>query len=136
MIPNTIRSALLLLLLLLLSGCQTLMQKESEKLIQERLKSYEATVRWGYPGQAYNFLREDLGKKVVLPKNLEKIKVTDYKVIQRPDLVKKHLARQVVVIGYVHDDRQVERSITDIQLWEFDEEKRVWFRANMVPEYQ
>ena len=62
------RSFLLITALFLLSGCKTLLtQQDSEKSLLETLKAYEATMRWGYPGQAYNFLRKDLARKTEIP---------------------------------------------------------------------
>jgi len=134
---NTLfRWSLLIMAATALTACQSLMQKESEKSLQERLKSYEASVRWGYPGQAYNFLEPELAKKSVIPGNLAHIKVTQYKVIQRPDLIAKHVVALVVVLGYVHEDQQVERSLTDRQQWQYNEEKKQWYRTNAIPEFK
>ncbi len=135
--PNRlIRSFFLIAVALTLTACQSLMQKESEKTLQERLKAYEASVRWGYPGQAYNFLEPELAKKSEVPTSLVNIKVTQYKVIQRPNLVAENMAASVVVIGYVHDERQVERSLTDRQLWEYNTESKLWYRTNPIPEFK
>ncbi len=129
------RSFLLIIALFMLSGCKTLLtQKESETSLLETLKAYEATMRWGYPGQAYNFLRKDLAEKTEIPATLENIRVTGYKVIRSPIRSDETLASQVAVIGYVFDDRQVEISLTDRQLWEYDEEKKTWLRINPIPE--
>ncbi len=119
-----------------LTACQSLMQKESEKTLQSRIQAYEASVRWGYPGQAYSFLTPELSKKSVIPENLGRIKVTQYKVIQRPDLIAENVAAMVVVIGYVHEDRQVERSLTDQQRWEYNKEKKIWYRTNPIPAFK
>ena len=127
---------LLLSLLLLLTGCQTMLQKDSEKAISGTLKSYEASLRWGYAGQAYNFLRKDLAEKAKIPANLQNIKITDYKVIKRADLVAEDTASQMVVIGYVFEDEQIEKSLTDNQLWGYNKEKKTWSRINMIPEFK
>lgn len=129
------RSFLLIIAVFLLAGCNTLLtQKESEKSLMETLKAYEATMRWGYPGQAYNFLRKDLAEKTEIPATLQNIRITGYKVISSPVKSDENLASQVVVIGYVFDDRQVERSLTDRQLWEYDKEKKSWHRINPIPD--
>ncbi len=128
----------LLLVATLLSGCKTLnlMQDKKEESLQETLKNYRSAIRWGYPGQAYNYLRKDLAEKTSVPTNLNNISITDYKVIQLPDLVSETQASQTAVISYIFDDRQVEKSITDRQLWEFDKESHTWTRINPIPEYK
>jgi hypothetical protein len=135
-----LRHTLLLLTpLLLLPGCKSidmLYQKDSEKSLQATLHAYQATMRWGYPGQAYNFLHQDLAASAQVPGGLENIQVTGYKVIKRPDLVAEDQASQVVIIGYVFNDRQVEKSLTDRQLWQYDKEKDAWARINPIPEFK
>ncbi len=131
------RLTLLLALLTLLSGCKTLdlMQSDKEESLQNILKAYQSTVRWGYPGQAYNFLRKDIADKTPIPEHLSNISVTDYKVIRQPAQVSENQAAQTAIIGYIFDDRQVERTLTDKQLWEYDPENGSWSRINPIPEF-
>ncbi|TVO76671.1 hypothetical protein [Sedimenticola selenatireducens] len=135
---TVLRTVGLLLVVALLSGCKTLnmMQDKKEESLQETLKNYRTAIRWGYPGQAYNYLHKDLAEKAVIPANLNNISITDYKVVQPPDLVSEKQASQTAVISYIFDDRQVEKSLTDRQLWEFNEETTSWTRINPIPEYQ
>ncbi len=133
-----LRVTALLVIVTLLAGCKTLnmMQDKKEESLQETLKNYRSAIRWGYPGQAYNYLHKDLVGKAAVPTNLNNISITNYKVIQLPDLVSETQATQTAVISYIFDDRQVEKSITDRQLWEYDKETRTWTRINPIPEYQ
>lgn len=138
MIGIHLRTAGILSLLLLLSGCKTLnlMQDRKEEELQETLKAYQSTVRWGYPGQAYNFLRKDIAEKTPVPHNLANISITNYKVIRQPSPMGEDKATQTAIIGYLFDDRQVEKSLTDQQLWEYDPETQGWSRINPIPEYR
>ncbi|PLX60556.1 hypothetical protein [Sedimenticola selenatireducens] len=137
MTGTALKTTLILLTLSLLTGCKTLnlMQDKKEETLQDRLKAYQSTVRWGYPGQAYNFLRQDIAAKTPVPTNLNNVSVTDYKVIRLPDLVSENQAAQTAVIGFIFDDRQVEKTIQDQQLWEYDPEAETWFRINPIPEF-
>ncbi|WP_321528997.1 hypothetical protein [Sedimenticola selenatireducens] len=69
MTGTALKTTLILLTLSLLTGCKTLnlMQDKKEETLQDRLKAYQSTVRWGYPGQAYNFLRQDIAAKTPVP---------------------------------------------------------------------
>lgn len=135
---TVLKTVTLLTLLALLSGCKTLnlMQSNKEESLQDRLKAYQSTVRWGYPGQAYNFLRKDIAAKTPIPDNLNNVSVTDYKPIGLPSLVSENQASQSAVIGFIFDDRQVEKTLHDQQLWEYDPEAETWFRINPIPEYR
>ncbi len=129
----------LLATLLLLTGCQSLpslTQGDDERSLQETLRAYEATVRWGYPGQAYNFLRDDLAKETLPPDSLHNIRITGYKVIRSPGKIADGTVAQIAVIGYIFIDRQVEHSITDKQQWEYDKESNSWSRINPIPEFK
>lgn len=138
MIRNAMRVAAILAALALLTGCKTLnlMQDKKEETLQNRLKAYQSTVRWGYPGQAYNFLRKDIAAATPLPGNLNNVSVTEYKVIRPPAQVSENQATQTAVIGYIFDDRQVEKTLHDRQLWEYEPETKTWFRVNPIPEYR
>ncbi|WP_428609991.1 hypothetical protein [Sedimenticola sp.] len=138
MIGTTTRIISTLALLILLTGCKTLnlMQDKKAETLQDTLKAYQSTVRWGYPGQAYNFLRKDIAAKTPVPTNLKNVSVTDYKVIRQPSQVSETQATQTAVIGFIFDDRQVEKTVHDRQLWEYDPETEAWFRINPIPEYR
>lgn len=138
MIRTILRVVAILAALSLLTGCKTmnLMQDKKEETLQNRLKAYQSTLRWGYPGQAYNFLRKDIAAETPLPGNLGNVSVTEYKVIRPPDLVSENQATQTAVIGFIFDDRQVEKTLHDQQLWEYDPEAKTWFRINPIPEYR
>ncbi len=128
-----------LAVLLLLVGCQslpTLTQGDEERSLQKTLRAYEATMRWGYPGQAYNFLRDDLAQKSLPPESLSNIRITGYKVIRAPGKSTDGTVSQLAVIGYIFIDRQVEHSITDQQQWEYDKESDHWSRINPMPEFK
>lgn len=135
---TVLRTVAILATIALLAGCKTLnlMQDKKEETLQDRLKAYQSTVRWGYPGQAYNFLRQDIAAKTPVPENLKNISVTNYKVIRLPDLVSENQAAQTAVIGFIFDDQQVEKTVHDQQLWEYDPEAKTWFRINPIPEYR
>jgi len=138
MIGTVLRVIAILAALTLLTGCKTLnlMQDKKEETLQGRLKAYQSTLRWGYPGQAYNFLRQDTATKTPVPTNLNNVSVTEYKVIRPPDLVSENQATQTAIIGFIFDDRQVEKTLHDQQLWEYDSEAETWFRINPIPEYR
>jgi hypothetical protein len=122
-----------------LGGCKTLgslTQSDAEKSLQATLRAYEATVRWGYPGQAYSFLKPEMQTDLEIPKELDNIQVTGYQVIKPPNRTGEKHASQTAVIKYLYKDRQVERTIIDNQSWEYDKEQDSWARINLIPGYQ
>ncbi len=133
---GTFRKTVLLFLIVVLGGCQTLQEKRMQRSLEQTLRRYEATVRWGYLEQIYDYLQPELAKNAVIPDNLRNIRVTSYEAIRKPANIDEHSITQIVAIRYVFDDRQVEKQLVDRQLWEFNEETEVWSRANPIPEFQ
>ena len=125
--------SLFLVSLLLFSGCNSVsnsLKPEAEKL-REALRTYEVTLRWGELADVYGFLTPELKERTPIPAGLENIEVTDYEVLM-PPRVNDRKAQQKVRIRYIHQDRQIVRSLIDHQLWTNSGEKG-WIRANPIP---
>ena len=125
----------LLLAFLLLSGCQSLEQKKQNILLTQTLRTYESTIRWGDLRKAYSFLKPELAATTEVPSGLENIRVTGYEVISPPVSLSEDNATQVAYIKYVRKDQQMEKTITDQQLWEFNPEEKRWYLISNVPDF-
>lgn len=121
----------------LLSGCQTIGEREQSKILEETLRAYSSVIRWGSLQKAYSF-RKPSGEEGLddIPKGLDNIRVTSYEVVQGPTMTSETTAVQAVLIEYIHKDRQVIKKITDKQLWRYDEEKESWSLATKVPNFK
>ena len=122
-------------LVLALSACVSSGAREDELTITVR--AYESTIRWGKIAAAYDFLLPDIAATAEVPKGLDEIKVTGYDRLTglMPTDEDRKRFRTSASIRYVHVDRQVERSITDQQVWEWDDEAKRWWRANPIPAF-
>jgi hypothetical protein len=126
---------LLLLAMLLLSGCQT-MGKKKQNALEQTLRTYQTTARWGHLDSLYVFLQPELAGKTKLPDGLDNIRVTKYEVLQPAVATEETSTTQSAMIYYLFRDRQVERKLMDHQIWEYDEETNRWFRTNPIPEFR
>jgi hypothetical protein len=133
---GTIRKLILLFLVVAVGGCQTLEERQKQKTFDRTLYQYQGTVRWGYLEQLYGFLQPELAENAIIPDNLSNVRVTGYDLIHAPTQVDEHSITQTVIIRFVFVDRQVERQLTDKQLWEYDPEAESWSRANPIPEFK
>jgi hypothetical protein len=133
--PVRRRTLLVLGLTLPLAACVAPGTRQDELLIT--IRSYEGAVRWGRIEGAYEFLKPDPDNPVEIPQGLDQIKVTGYDRLTPvvPTDEEKHRFRVTSAIRYVHLDRQVERNITDQQVWEWDAEAKRWWRANPIPAF-
>jgi len=121
---------------LLLTGCKSIKESKEGHHMQARLKLYGKTARWGALENLYGFLTPEESVKVVFPDNLNNIRVTDYQVRIPPMVLEEHKMSQTVTIEYLFTDTQVIRTLSDNQIWEYDEESKDWFRANPIPEFK
>lgn len=130
------RSLLTLCLTLALAACVAAGTRQDELLIT--IRSYEGAIRWGRIASAYEYLKPDPANPPEIPDGLERIKVTGYDQLTAvvPLDEDKQRFRVTSAIRYVHIDRQVERSITDQQDWEWDAEAKRWWRANPIPAFR
>lgn len=131
------RIALALLALGLLAGCATYRDSTREIALQQTLKAYENTMRWGDLSKLGAFLSSELKTEEGTPPNYENIRVVQYRVTH-PALMSEEgrVAVAKARIAYVLQDRQVERALIDEQRWEFDEELSEWRRTTPLPKFK
>lgn len=103
-------------------------------LLNDTLRAYEGTVRWGNLSEAWGFLDSEVAKEAEVPKDLTQIKVTRYETLGNPRM-QGELASQRVRISYIHQDRQIVKSLEDDQQWRFVERKG-WRRVNPIPNFE
>ena len=125
-----------LILVMGVSGCKTLEEMSQKNKLDSKLSFYGKTVRWGALENLYGFLAPSESQTVVIPTNLNNIRVTDYEVRVPPRMIEPGKASQTAEISYLFRDRAVVKTLVDNQLWEFDETAEDWFRANPVPEFK
>lgn len=134
----SLRLFTLFLFALAVTGCKvidTIHEKQLGVDLENNLKKYQATVRWGRLADAYGFLEPEIAREVRIPDGLENIRVTQYRIIKPPTFRTPTMATQTVAISYILLDRQVERTLVDDQIWQREnEETRNWYRFNPIPE--
>jgi len=120
--------------LLILSACQSLSEQRQATLLQDTLRRYEATVRWGALSQAHEFV--DPGARVELENPRPDLRITGYEVLQGPAMVDAQRAVQAVLIEYVFESTQQLRQVVDQQVWRYDPQTETWSRQSPLPEFK
>ncbi|MES9992538.1 MAG: asparagine synthetase [Candidatus Thiodiazotropha sp.] len=122
-------------LISLMTACQTLGERQRSQLLEDTLRSYEATLRWSSGLHAAKFTQTQ--QEVTDTKQQRKdIRITHYEVVQGPTMLGDQRAVQTAVIQYVLQENQVVREITDQQVWLYDETKEKWYLNSQVPEFK
>jgi hypothetical protein len=138
---NVRRLFLVTTLALLFTGCESLSpikafkDKDKQDSLTKTLHSYELTVRWGDMVQMYTFLEPDLASKTTQQENLNNIRVTSYDVVKGPAGISETQVLQTVKINYIHNDRQIQKTIVDNQEWIYHVENKEWRRTNPIPKF-
>ncbi len=130
------RNLALLFVAILLAGCQTLEIKNRQASLEKALRAHATAIRWSYIHQAYSLLKPERIKQIEIPQGLENIKVTRYEILEPAiNNPKSSTATQVVFISYVEKDRQQEKTLTDYQLWEYDQKADRWYLISDIPTF-
>jgi hypothetical protein len=129
------RFAATLALSLALSGCATYEDAAIEQQLTFRVKQYEQTARWGKVRDLYGFLPPEQAQKAEPPESIDGIRVTRY---DRTPVLHQDPTHAVVeaTVEYVHQDRQIVRTLVDTQTWEYDPLLEKWYRSNPIPPFE
>ena len=127
----------LLLTTLLLAACAADQMRTRENLLDDTLRTYGATIRWGDVLRAQDFLdpklRAEHPPTALELSRFQQIRVTAYNE-QSPVPVSSTEVRQTVEIGLVNVNTQEARSVIDRQVWKYDEKTKRWWLVSGLPD--
>lgn len=128
---------LVLLSIALLSACAMEKIRTKETILDETLRTYAATIRWGDMTQALVFVDPKYREAHPLSEldlaRYKQVQVTAYN-DQLPAPVSETEVRQTVEIGLVNVNTQGARSIVDRQVWRYDEAEKRWWLTTGLPD--
>ena len=123
--------------LLALGACANTEIRSRETLLDETLRSYAATMRWGDITEVQAFL--DPAQRAANPPSsidlarFGQVQVSGYEA-QPPVPVNESEVHQVVQIDLVNVNTQAARSVVDHQVWRFDEATKHWWLVSGLPD--
>jgi len=131
------RTASMLLAMLILTLAAPALGKSREKILQETLRIYAATIRWGSIEQAESFV--DPKYREAHP--LTQLELDRYKHVRftayndRAAIpVSDSEVRQTVEIGIVNINTQEARNVIDQQIWTYNPKAKVWLLSSGLPD--
>lgn len=128
---------LLLSSALLLGACANTEIRSRQTILNETLRSYAATIRWGDIAQAQAFLdpklRAEHPPSALELARFKQVQVSGYEE-QPVSPVSENEVRQIVQIGLVNVNTQSARSIVDHQVWRYDDKARHWWLMSGLPD--
>ncbi|NCT69045.1 MAG: hypothetical protein GXC76_15565 [Rhodanobacteraceae bacterium] len=128
---------LLMLSCALLGACATEKMRSKQTVLDETLRSYAATIRWGDIERAQAFLdpklRETLAPSALDLARYRQVAVSGYSE-QPATPVGDNEVHQLVQIELVNLNTQSARSILDRQVWRYDEASKRWWLVSGLPD--
>lgn len=136
-----IRNSLsLVVLFVLLAGCTSFSldnTRSREKILDDTLRSYAATIRWGEMTQAEAFVDPEYRKTHPLSETdrgrYKQIQISEYNE-QPPVVIDEDHVTQTVEISLINVNTQRMRSIVDHQTWRYDEATKNWWLTSGLPD--
>ena len=127
-------SAALLMVGLLLSGCASSFDFRRQDTFEERVRQYGNLMRWSEFEAAEYYL--DLDASGMRPKAPNDVHVTDYQVKLMLVAEDARKAGQTVDITYFRSGNPRVKTLTDQQLWEFDDVRNDWYLKSGFPAFK
>lgn len=126
-----------LLLCTLLAACATEKMRSRQTVLDETLRSYAATIRWGDIERAQAFLdpkvRETAAPSALDLARYRQVAISGYN--EQPlTPVGDDEVHQLVQIELVNVNTQSARSILDRQIWRYDEASNRWWLVSGLPD--
>lgn len=103
--------------------------------LEAATRAYHSAIRWGDFEGAYGLLAPELRTEAELPAVLADLRVTRYEVLQPPVIRPDDSATQTVSIEYLFEYNQVVRSLTDRQVWRWDDDAKTWWLHSGLPAF-
>jgi hypothetical protein len=131
------RTLVLLLTAILLQACAAVDDSKKSISLDKTLYYYESAMRWAdFP--AANSLRRYQGEPapVTDPDKLKRIKVTGYDIVSTNPSKDETTVYITVKISYYDEDSLKLMSLTDNQIWQFDDQQKIWYISTPLPVFK
>ena len=127
----------LIALAALLAACATSQMRSKQTILDETLRAYASTLRWGDIEQALTFIQPKVRLEhpptALEISRLKQVKITGYNE-QLPTPAGENEVHQVVQIDIVNLNTQSARSIVDRQVWKYDDTDKHWWLTSGLPD--
>jgi hypothetical protein len=122
------------MVLLLLSGCASTFDFRRQDTFEERVRQYGNLIRWSDFEAAEYFLAPDSSGN--RPKAPTDVHITDYQVKVTVVSEDARKAGQTVDITYFKSGSLRVKTLTEQQVWEFDDVRNDWYLKSGFPAFK
>ena len=131
------RNIAICILVLLAFGCAKYKELTRFKQFDDISVSYEHAIRWSDFDYASAFVpvseSEDQSPS---PEIIKLVRGTDYKVRQTAASKDENQVVRIVEVSYYRSDKMIVNTITERELWVWDDEKKQWNLKSGLPDFK
>ena len=117
-------------------GCESMKKKEQASRLDQSLKAYAGSIRWGNFETAAAFAVPRKGVNTVNPATLDGIKVTGYVVRVSSVSEDAKEANVHLSFSYYDETRGTVGAIDQDASWYFDPERKNWLMDDSLPRFK
>jgi hypothetical protein len=129
--------ASIIVIMILLSGCTQLENIKKKQMFSDINNAYRNSILWSDFEYALSFQKKNsLKGQVELDPMYKKIKVTAYD--EKRNVVNSNATQidQTIHIQYFWVDQNLEKSIIDYPVWEWDPHSQNWYLISELPVFE
>lgn len=131
-----IKQGIVVTLVVMLAGCGALSSGKRSSNYQVQMLAFENAMRWGEFQSADKFRKRSPDTPATDFSTYEGVRVSSYEVMSTVPADNANQVMRTVKISYYRETNPSVRSITQKQLWEYDEEGEVWMLLGPLPEFK
>lgn len=134
---SSLNQYILCLGILLLIGCATMKEYQKVDALENATNNYRDAIIWGDYNIAAKFRKVQDSQRLSWDfSEFKKFRVTSYEILNRAVSDNTLQAHQTIEIKYYNIQSMIEKTLVDEQLWEYDEEEKVWYLQGDLPQFQ
>lgn len=125
----------LVLLILLVVGCASVTEMNKKDKFEQITNAYEIAIRWSDFDMASSFLKDQQDPKLASQiEHLKQFKVTAYSVLRYIPSADKSQVLINADVQYFKKDGLIIKNYSHRQVWQYDQDKDIWYLTSGLPE--
>lgn len=113
-----------------LAGCAS---DPRQTTMDQALRSYEKSIKWGSFADAQKLIQQPQAQDLL--DRYQAIEVISYEVLRQEIVGDFEQINQVVEIKFYHEQQATIKTIRDIQVWIYDEDRVSWVLTTGLPDF-
>ena len=123
--------------MLLLAGCTQINEFTKLDNFDATSRAYSHAIRWSDFNEAEIYIKSSANKSDSPdPEIIKLVRVTDYIIKKTAVSEDQRQVIQIVEVTYYRNDRMVVKTISEKELWEWDEKAQKWVLSSGLPDFK